>query len=610
MKIIDETTGARGGQTFVEMRDGIRLNTLIFLPADGGPDYPVILARTPYGITLPQGEHITDPAHGWTPPADGPMRGSILRGWKTIVERGYAVVYQDTRGRYASEGEDRVYADDAADGYDTLDWVAEQSWCNGRVGMSGSSAGATTTLAAASQGHPVLKAFWAQVGGASIYDDVVCEGQSIEMERLWLWVSKNIPGLSESHKRAAMRRSGRDEAGMAEAHRLAGETYQRLEESSLADMPFVESADWLRLPLTDYPNFVDWQPFLNELITHPAPDGFRAAHDFGGSIDIPGFHATTWYDIFLTSVLRAFQGIQARTGTQKLWIGPNWHHFVYETNFWPRDPYFDWFGHYLKDEKSDLIKEPPVFFSPRAFEADGAAYVADDWLHAETWPPPATEVHRLYLTGEGNLAEAAGGAARSYIYDPRKPNPTLGGRNMLIKNGRMDQRPAQARPGYGLIYTGEALAEDLTLSGSVRATLHVGSDCPDTDFIAKLNEVTSDGRAMLLMDGVTRAMYRDTIQDPDQARPRRLEPGETYKLTIDLGDIRHTVPAGHRLQVDIVSSNFPRRARNTNSGNAILARDTDADIRVATNTVHHTEAMPSYLEMTVTCPQVSYQSLC
>jgi len=599
MKIIDPATGARGLQCFVEMRDGTKLNTLVFLPADGGPRYPVILARTPYGITAPPGQNTMDPAHGWLPAEDDPLRGSILRGWKAIVDQGYAAVYQYTRGRFASEGEDRVYFDDAEDGYDTLEWIVSEPWCNGRIGMSGSSAGATTTLAAASMGHPALACFWAQVGGSSIYDDVVCEGQSIEMERLWLWVAKNIPGLSDSHKRAAMARAGLDAAGMAAARKRAGQTYDRLEAASRADLPFVENADWLRLPLADYPDFSTWQPFLNELITHPAPDAFRAGHNFRRSIDIPGFHATSWYDIFLTSVLAAFRDIQARTGSQKLWIGPNDHYFIYRRNFWPRDPYFEWFGHYLKDEASPLIDEPPVFFSPRSYVEDAAGYRPDDWLHGDSWPLGEAEEKRLYLTGDATLADAPGGETLSYVYNPRRPNPTLGGRNMLIANGSMDQRPAQARPDYGLIYTSAPLERPLTLSGPVRVVLHAGSDCPDTDFIAKLNEVTADGRSMLLMDGVVRAMYRASIDDPKAARPRRLEPGALYEMTIDLGDIRHTVPAGHRLQVDIVSSNFPRRARNTNSGNPVLARDGEADIRVAANSVSHAAEAPSYIDLTV-----------
>ena len=205
--LVNETTGARCGQAMVPARDGARLNTFVFLPPEG-TRFPAILHRTPYGIATADTRDKFDVAHAWLPNPAEPMRGSILRGWRAIVEHGYAAVYQDCRGRHGSEGEDRVYADDAADGWDTLEWIAAQPWSNGRVGMSGSSAGATTTFAAASTRHPSLRAFFAQAGGSSIYDDVVCEGQSIEMERLWLWVAKNIPGLSASHREAVMRRFG------------------------------------------------------------------------------------------------------------------------------------------------------------------------------------------------------------------------------------------------------------------------------------------------------------------------------------------------------------------------------------------------------------------
>ena len=228
---IDPETGARCHQTMVTMRDGVRLNTFIFLPTEGGPSYPVILQRTPYGIASAGGGANHDVSRAWLPDPAEPLRGSILRGWRNIVAHGYAAVYQDTRGRFGSEGEDRVYADDASDGWDTLEWIASQEWTNGRVGMSGSSAGATTTYAAASTKHPSLKAFFAQVGGSSIYDDVVYEGQSIEMERLWLWVAKNIPGLSQSHRETARRKAGLSEAEMDAAAERAMARYQRLDQA-------------------------------------------------------------------------------------------------------------------------------------------------------------------------------------------------------------------------------------------------------------------------------------------------------------------------------------------------------------------------------------------
>src|SRR6266851_4358493 len=595
MRPDDRTGSARAFQVMVAMRDGIRLNTFVFLPESGGPRWPVILHRTPYGIAASDARDKTDHTRAWLSSAEEPFRGSILRGWRNITAHGYAAVYQDCRGRHGSEGEDRVYADDAADGHDTLNWIAAQPWTNGRVGMSGSSAGATTTFAAASTRHPSLRAFFAQAGGSSIYDDVIYEGQSIEMERLWLWVAKNIPGLSASHRAAVMQRFELSAAELDAAAERAAARYTRLDAERSAEPPFIASPDWMHLPLAGTPDFATWQPFLDEIIGHPAPDAFRARHNFRATIDIPGFHVTSWFDIFQTSVIAAFQEIQARTGTQKLWVGPNEHYFVYAENFWPRDPYFEWFGYWLKDEPASLIAEPAVFYSPRDWAADRAGYVPDDWRHAERWPPPGTAPRRFYLHGDGSLeGDGPGGEPRSFVYDPRRPVPTLGGRNMLIEPGPLDQRPAQALPDYGLIYRGAALARDLTIAGNVRVTLHVQSDCPDTDFVAKLIEVLPDGRAMLLMDGVVRAMYRDPA-----AGPQPLSPERVYRLTVDLGNIHHSFEAGSRIEVDVTSSNFPRRARNTNSGNPVLARDGEAAIRIAHNAVHHAAATPSFIELPV-----------
>jgi putative CocE/NonD family hydrolase len=595
MQTVDENTGAQAFQAMEPMRDGIRLNTFVFLPGSGGPRWPVILHRTPYGITASDSRDKTDCAKAWLPSAEEPLRGSILRGWRSIVAHGYAAVYQDTRGRHGSEGEDRVYAGDAADGHDTLEWIAGQPWTNQMVGMSGSSAGATTTFATASTRHPALRAFFAQAGASSIYDDVVYEGQSIEMERLWLWVARNIPGLSRSHREGLMQRFGISQAELDAAAASVAARYARLDAARHADPPFIGSPDWMRLPLTRYPDFATWQPFLDEIITHPAPDAFRAAHNFRRSIGIPGFHVTTWFDIFQSSVLAAFNDIQARVGNQKLWIGPNDHYFVYHSNFWPRDPYFEWFDYWLKGEPTGIMDGPAVFYSPRVWIEDREDYTPNDWRDAERWPPSQARPRRLYLHGDGSLgADRPGGPPRSYCYDPRRPIPTLGGRNMLIDAGPRDQRPVQALPDYGLIYRGEALAADLTIAGEVRVTLSVQSNCPDTDCVAKLIDLHPDGRAMLLMDGVIRAMYRDF-----SGEPRPLVPDRVERLTISLGHIHHTFAAGHRIEVDVTSSNSPRRARNTNSANPVLANDTDADIRIATNTIHHAGATPSFLELPV-----------
>src|SRR5271165_5392319 len=440
MEIADRP-GARAFQAMVPMRDGTRLNTFVFLPKSGGPRWPVILHRTPYGITASDARDKTDCTKAWLPSTEEPFRGSMLRGWRNIVAHGYVAVYQDTRGRHGSEGEDRVYADDAADGNDTLEWIAAQPWTNQMVGMSGSSAGATTTFAAASTRHPSLRAFFAQAGASSIYDDVVYEGQSIEMERLWLWVARNIPGLSASHREMVMERFGIGTAEFAAAAASAAARYARLDAARQADPPYIGSPDWMRLPLTHYPDFATGQPFLDEIISHPAPDAFRAAHNFRRTIDIPGFHVTSWFDIFQTSVMAAFAEIQARAGNQKLWIGPNEHYFVYHDNFWRHDPYFAWFDYWLKGEPNGIMVGPAVRYSPRAWIEDHENYRPNDWCSAERWPPPEARPHRLHLCGDGSLDTAAGGSPRHYRYDPRHPVPTLGGRNMLISAGSLDQRP-------------------------------------------------------------------------------------------------------------------------------------------------------------------------
>jgi len=589
--------GIRSVQAMVPMRDGVRLNTFVYLPESGGPSYPVILHRTPYGITSPPGEAITDPARGWLADPAHPMAGAILRGWREITRRGYAAVYQDCRGRYGSQGEDHAYGDDAPDGFDTLEWIDDQPWSNHRVGLSGSSAVSTTALAAASQAHPSVKAFFAQVGGSSIYDDVVYEGQSIEMERLWLWIAGNIPGLSDSHRQAVVERTGRSADELADVAKSAAGRHAALMAAAAQWPPFTGSPDWMRLPLRGYPDFSVWQPYLDEIISHPAPDAFRARHNFRPGINVPGFHVTCWFDIFLTSVLAAFTELQARVGNQRLWVGPNNHHFVYESQFWPRDPYFEWFDHWLREEPTPIMDEPAVFYSPRAWVADPEHYVADDWRHAGQWPLPGTREQRWYLNGDGTLGGTPAGDSQSFGYDPRHPVPTLGGRNMLISAGVADQQPLRSRPGYGLVYTGQPLAEDLTVAGAVDVVLTAESDCPDTDFVVKLIDVQPDGRAMLMMDGVLRAMYRDQTAEPEP-----LTPGSRVELRINLGQIHHTFPAGHRIGVDVSSSNFPRRARNTNSGHRVLAADGEEDIRIATNTVHHAEGSPSYLSLAVLGP--------
>ena len=418
----------------------------------------MILHRTPYGIAAADARDKFDVAHAWLPNPAEPMRGSILRGWRAIVEHGYAAVYQDCRGRHGSEGEDRVYADDAADGHDTLEWIAAQPWSNGRVGMSGSSAGATTTFAAASTRHPSLRAFFAQAGGSSIYDDVVCEGQSIEMERLWLWVAKNIPGLSASHREAVMQRFGIGAAELDAAAERAAARYDPARRGAhapsrrLSARPTGCTCRWPATPISRPGSRFSTRSSPTRRPTRSAPGTISAPRSTS-----PGF--TSPAGSTSSRPASSPPSRRSRRAPAPRNCGSARTSIISSTpsNFWPRDPYFEWFGYWLKDQPTGLIDEPAVSYSPRAWVDDRAGYVPDDWRHAERWPPPGViAAPALSARRRQPRRRQPGGEPLAYTYDPRRPVPTLGGRNMLIDPGPLDQRPAQALPDYGLIYRGDA----------------------------------------------------------------------------------------------------------------------------------------------------------
>jgi hypothetical protein len=570
-------------EEMVVMRDGIRLHTFVYLPESNvfPSPYPAIVQRSPYGIGV----------RGVVPGPDIPESSTrrlpvsaILRGWKQTVAHGYAVVFQDTRGRFASEGADRLYYDDPLDGYDTVEWVATQPWCNGRVGMAGSSAAAITAYAAASQRPPHLKAIFAQAGSSDLYNEVIYEGQSLELERLLIWVLGNVTGLSSSHINSL----GLTPEDYQKAIELGQAIYDKL--NRFAHNP-TASEWWMYLPLVDYPVVSQFQPFWKEILSHPGQDDFRNYHDFKSKIGIPAIHVTTWYDIFLMSNLKAFTEIQIRTGNQKLFIGPGDHESMYREDFFPYDPFFLWFDYWLKAIDTGIMRKPAISYYHMPSRR---------WRYANQWPPQGCEYKIYYLHHNGTLntnKPSGGESYLAYTYNPRRPVQTIGGRCIQIPSGSFDQRVLE--PPYRddvLVYTGDALESDLEIAGNVKVILHASSTCKDTDFTAKLIDAHSDGSTMLILEGVIRAMYsQSTIVET------LMEDGSIYRFTVDLGDISHLFRAGHRIQVDISSSNFPRRVRNTNSGHPLYAADMEHDISVAANTIYHDDGHPSYLVLPVMC---------
>jgi predicted acyl esterase len=686
------------------------LNTFVYLPCDlgacTGKKFPAIQQRVPYGIgSTAMNASRLDPTKGSLT-----RSGAILRGWQRITDHGYAAVFQDTRGRYASEGADHVYGDDDEDGAALVDWIASQPWSNGKVGASGSSAGSITAYAAASRSHTgALKAIFAQAGGASIPNGVIHEGQSIELERLMLWVSGNIvsattgivglsdfsllgiPGTGHVQLLEQFGANPATLAGDLPYIRSLGATLAAAE-SPTSPTSFM-TPEWLALPLLNYPSscgtpggeicnttppsgytllptqppplhpyFTDWQPYLNELMLHPSEDAFRDHRDFFKTIDIPVLHASAWYDIFANTTIRAYMDLQKSNrglakGNQKIFVGPADHYAVYwdskRERFYPTDqafdpgvesdPYFEWFDYWLKGEDTEIMERPSVYHSPIDWvpewnyslancypETAGGApdcYWSNcethkatypnlvcgpgwNWRYADQWPLPDMKEQLFYLTNNKTLSLEMHPHALfppshpdflGYTYDPLNPVPTFGGRNLSIGKGPEDQTPARTNRTDVLTYSGDPLTEEVTIAGNVKVVLYASSNRDDTDFVAKLIDFDpTNGKANLVQDGVIRAAYRNSA-----TKPEPLVPGKVYQFTIDLGEVLHVFPAGHIIQLDVTSSNFPRRARNPNNYAALAAKGGSVtaasfeDVRTADNRIYHYHFYPSHIVLPV-----------
>ncbi len=690
-----------------------KLSTFVYLPCDnhvggcGGKKFPAIQQRVPYGIgSTAMNSSRLDPTKGSLS-----RSGAILRGWRTITDHGYAAVFQDTRGRYASEGADHVYGDDDDDGggQALVDWIAGQPWSSGKVGASGSSAGSITAYAAASRPGKsgALKAIFAQAGGASIPNGVVYEGQSLELERLMLWVSGNIVGATGIVGLSDFSFLGVPGKGHVQLLEDFGANLTKLRDDlkyiqtlgrvlALAESPTSPTSfmtpEWLTLPLLNYPSscgipggeicntpppsgytplplqpphldpyFTEWQPYLNELMSHPTKDAWRDHRDFFATVEIPVLHAGCWYDIFANSTIRAFMDLQNSNrglakGNQKLFVGPGDHYSVYwdskRERFYPTDqgfnpnvesdPYFEWFDFWLKGEDTEIMERPSVYYSPIDYwpqfdyntancypETPGGAlncYWANcethkttypsiecrpewNWRYADEWRLPESKEQFFYLGNKtlGPQIPQSDLDFLSYTYDPLNPVPTFGGRNLSIAKGPLDQTPARTGRTDVLTYSGDPLTEELRIAGNVKVVLYASSNRDETDFVAKLIDFDpTSGKASLVQDGIIRAAYRNSPTTPEP-----LVPGEVYQFTIDLGEVLHVFPVGHIIQLDVTSSNFPRRARNPNNYAALAAKGGTVaaasfeDIQTADNQIYYGPLYPSHVVLPVYNPWAS-----
>jgi putative CocE/NonD family hydrolase len=553
------------------MRDGVVLRADIYRPRTGGP-YPVLLQRTPYSKN----------------DEEAPKRFSA------IAARGYIVVVQDTRGRYTSDGV-AVPHDEALDGYDTVQWAAGLPGSNGLVGMFGGSYLATTQLEAATTQPPALKALFPASSYARRHD-MVFQGGAFYLSDGLSW---NLGQAIDVRRRVLTPAVDRDgPIGLdAEQRQMLRNTW------------------YWHLPLKSF-NELDlrrFSPGYFQMLDHPGMDGFWDPADIQKRHDkflVPAFHLTGWYDTLLTGTLKNFTGLRANAANQtarrnqRLIVGP-WTHArptlastaIGDVSFGPNAGFdaegamMAWFDHWLKSGGNPALTSAPV----RLFVMG-----ANEWRDEQEWPLARARPTAYYLSsggrantlnGDGMLGTASPSAASTtdrYTYDPANPVPT--GASGGYSRTPADQRGVERRDDV-LVYTSAPLIEELEVTGPLAATLWVASSARDTDFTAKLVDVFPDGTARALADGILRARYRN-----GPGSPMLLAPGEPTEITIDLGATSNLFRVGHRLRLEVSSSNFPRFDRNPNTGGVF---GEDREVRKAEQTVLHGAAHPSRLILPV-----------
>jgi len=552
----------------VTMRDGTVLYADVHLPGGQGP-FPALLERTPYSKDNSPEVQVGAPAF--------------------FAAAGYAVVIQDVRGRFKSEGQFIPFHDDGwgpnRDGLDTVEWIAAQPWCNGQVGtIGGSYAGATQYLLAPAR-PPHLRAMVVREASADFHAEWVYHGGAFELAFMLGWT---------------MEWAYKDLARLAP---MGGADYLERKRGLETALASIES--WQRhLPLNPNPLLAGLADWYNDYLSHPDDGPFWRQwniEDQHPEIETPIVHLGGWFDIFLNGTLKNFAGLRAKARTaearraQRLIVGP-WVHGPWnlpksiqgEVDFGPeavrdyneiRRP---WFDYWLKGSQNDVMAEPPV----RLFVMG-----ENHWHSAEDYPLPNTRYTNWYLHAAGRLdphAPSRAEPADSYNYNPEEPVPTRGGNTLNLPGGAFDQRPVEERC---VTYTSDVLPQDLTIIGNVRCVLYGMSSAPDTDWVVRLTDVHPDGFSRLLCDGILRARYRESW-----TAPSLLLPNQVYEFVVDLWATANTFLAGHRLRVAITSSSFPRFDRNLNTG-GVFGLETSG--QVARNTIWHDERRASHIILPV-----------
>jgi putative CocE/NonD family hydrolase len=559
---IDRTLHVR-----VCMRDGVHLDSNIFRPSATGR-YPAILLRTPYG------------------------KGSDLPpGYSSFLNRGYAVVLQDVRGRYSSEGIFDALNQEGPDGYDTINWIASQPWSDGKVAMIGGSYLGIAQWRVALLNNPHLKAIFPVVSGSDDYfDRFYSSGGATKLGHRLLWFSEN---LNAPHTPQAKFDDYVNHLPLRTADRAA--THQTL-------------------------------GIYQTILAHPTYDSFWKELSIRDNIDrvrVPVFLVGGWYDNYVEGDLDAFAALRKLSANpdtkHRILIGP-WAHnmstpfagvnFGDDSSAPIRAYQIEWFDHWLKGTPEAAAPYAAETWHQTRAEVDEAPVQifvmgANRWRDEQEWPLARTQYTPFYLASQGRANTLYGDGtlelkppklpeSDQFIYDPRKPVPTMGGAvccdPKIFAWGPMDQRAVEKRPDV-LVYNSAALKHDFEVTGPVRVVLYASTSAPDTDFTAKLVDVFPNGEARNLTDGMLRLRYRDGLEKAEPARP-----GEVYALNIDAGVISNMFLAGHSIRLEISSSNFPRFDRNPNTGRPIAD---ETVLKTAEQTIYHSHLYASHIILPV-----------
>jgi hypothetical protein len=582
----------------VAMRDGVGLATDLYFPARAGArldgKFPAIMERTPYN------------------------KDGALKNWAPYyAARGYVCIAQDTRGRYGSEGVWHMMTDDVQDGYDMAAWIVRQPWSDGGFGTLGTSYVGGTQHALAVSNPPGLKAVIPVDAVANAGYFGMRNGGAFELRFMnWIFTTGAANGS----------RAARDPATKAVLEETGREVRHYLE-----NLPVRRGMTPVRLA----PEYEEW---LVHAMSHGANDAYWKQPGFGvvdqaaAYKDIPVYHVGGWYDSWARQTTMSYMALAAsKKSPQKLIMGP-WIHGQQtasshgQVDFGPAAAInglefrLRWFERWLKGVPNGVENEAPVKIfvmggGTEAKTAEGLHLHGGTWRDEKEWPLARTRWTPYYLHQDGSLSPEKStvvGSSTTYDFDPRNPVPTIGGNissgTGIMLQGAWDQKcgahvwncrdslPLSARRDV-LVFVTPPLAEDLEVTGPIDVKLWASSSAPDTDYTAKLIDVhppSKDfpgGIDMSLEDGIIRARFRNSLE-----REEPMQAGSVYELTIRLYPTSNVFKSGHRIRLDISSSNFPRFDVNPNTGEPLNAH---RRMVTAVNTIHHDRSYPSHVVLPV-----------